>query len=185
LETSYPFFKFDTGLVCHFKDMKYLLLILVLFSLPISAQSKKDIRQQKKTEAFEEVKAIIDSSVFEFTPRRAYPQGGSSIDLTTHTAYLKILEDSASARLPFFGKAYDVGYSVSGGGINFQGTMENYSVRENTKKMSLTVLFSVSSPNDKFDCTLEVSSISGARLAVNSQKRALISYSGTIQKVER
>lgn len=168
--------------------MKLILIGLLLATLQLQAQSRnerKEAKQQKKIEAFNQIKAVIDSSVYEFTARRAYTQGGRSIDLTTHTNYLRIMNDSASARLPYFGKAYNIGYSTGEGGINFQGKMDNYSVKENTKKLSLTVAFKVSTSSDHFDCTFEIYSATSATLTVLSQNRAFISYNGYIEKIKQ
>lgn len=168
--------------------MKLILLGLLVVTLPMQAQSRserQEAKKQKKIEAYNQMKAVIDSSVYEFTARRAYTQGGRSIDLTTHTTFLRIINDSASARLPYFGKAYNIGYSTGEGGINFQGIMDNYNVKENTKKLSLTIAFKVSTSNDNFDCTLEIISASSATLTVLSQNRAYISYSGYVEKIKQ
>jgi hypothetical protein len=166
--------------------MRFVVLILLVISLPLRGQSRKEARQQKRIEAFNEVKAIINSSSYVFTARRANPQGGRTIDLTTHSSYLIVINDSVSAHLPFFGRAQSAGYSASGGGgIKFQGTMNDYNVSENSKKPSLRIKFKVSAPGDSFDCTLEVFSKSSANLSVISQNRSHISYDGLIESYKQ
>jgi hypothetical protein len=168
--------------------MRITILLLVVFSLPISAQSRnerKEAKQQKKIEAFNEVKAIIDSASYVFTAQKAYPQGGKYVDLTTRRNRLIIRKDTATADLSYFGRAYNIAYAVNNGGIKFDGKMNNYSLSENSKKLALIVKFNVSTSNDSFDCTMEVFSRSSANLSVISQNRSHISYDGSIDSYKK
>lgn len=168
--------------------MRIVILIFLVFSIPLHAQSREErkaAKQQQRVEDFNEVKAIIDSTSYVFKARWAYPQGGRSIDLTTRKNLLIIRNDSATADLSYFGKAYNTAYSVNGGGIKFEGKMDNYNVSENAKKPALIIKFKVSTTNDSFDCTLEVFSCNSANLSVLSHNRANISYSGNITSYKK
>ena len=168
--------------------MRITILLLVAFSLPVHAQSRnerKEAKQQQRIIAFNEVKAIIDSASYIFTARRAYPQGGRSVDLTTNKNLLIIRNDSATADLSYFGRAYNIAYSMNAGGIKFDGTMNSYNLSENNKKLALIINFKVSTSNDSFDCTLEVFSRSSANLSVLSQNRSHISYDGYIESYKK
>ncbi len=168
--------------------MKFIVLLLLVVSIPGQAQSRKEkqeAKQQQKIEDFNTMKALIDTSVYEFTANRAYPQGGTSIDLTTNPNFLRVMSDSAYAELPYFGRAYNVAYSGTNGGIRFQGKMDNFQVTENEKKLAILIEFEVSVPNDHFECTLEVYSRENASLSVLSQQRTHISYSGNVTFAER
>lgn len=163
--------------------MRVALLLFLFLSVPVHAQSrqeKKEAKQQRKVESFNAMRAMIDTSLYEFIARKAQPQGGGVIDLTTHVNFLRVIKDSASANLPFFGRAYSAAYSDIDGGIKFEGTMDKYKVTENTKKLELRITFRVSVASDVFDCTLVVLSSENTSLSIVSQRRALMSYTGYI-----
>lgn len=163
--------------------MRVVVLILIIISIPVHAQSrkeKKEAKQQLKIEEFTRLKQLLDSSLYEFTASKAQPQRGGIIDLTTRPNFLRVISDSASADLPFFGRAYNEGYSIDGGGIKFNGEIKDYQIAENQKKFKLTITFSVRSTNDTYNCTLTVFGNRYSSLSVMSQNRALITYSGLV-----
>jgi hypothetical protein len=167
--------------------MKIVFVCVLILVIPLQSfgqRDKKESRQEKRIEELREIKLLIDSSVYEFTARRAYPQGGRSIDLTTNVGFLRVIHDSASANLPFFGRAYNLAYDFSGGGIKFDGSMKDYRITEDAKKGKMIIQFQVSESTDNFNCTLEVYSSSNANLSVISQNRAFISYSGSIRSID-
>ncbi|MGD2035950.1 MAG: DUF4251 domain-containing protein [Bacteroidales bacterium] len=166
--------------------MKKLIFVtlLILPVLTVYSQSKKELRQQKKQAEYEAAKWLVESMNFEFIAGRAMPQGGSAVDLTTTSNFLRVADSIADGDLPYFGRAYNVAYSGSGG-IKFEGKAEDYSIRENKKKTALIVSFTVKGDADVFDCTLSLTSRSNVTLNVASQQRDRISYFGMIGELSK
>jgi hypothetical protein len=163
---------------------KLIVLGLLLFPLLNSySQTRKELRQQKRTEEYKASKTLVETKCYEFSADKVNPQRGGSIDLTTNPNYLKVNDSIAEASMPFFGRAYNIPYGGSGG-INFKGELINYSVEENTKKLRLVVSFRVKSDGDVFDCTLTINSNESVTLLIISQQRESISYYGTIESLE-
>ena len=159
--------------------------ILSLLSIAVLAQdSKKEAKDKKKQEQYENVQKLIMSKKYEFEGRKANPKGGRQIDLTTRGNFLRIDGSKANADMPYFGRAYGgSGYSNSDGGIKFDGPMETYDVEKNDKKRRHTIKFKVKGTDDTFSCTLTISSMESASLSVTSNKKQGISYSGFIREL--
>ncbi len=158
--------------------------IILFFCITAFAQnSKKEAKNKVKQEQYESILNLVQSGKYEFVGRKANPQSGRQIDLTTRPNFLRVKGENASAELPFFGRAFSGGYSNSDGGINFDGPMDNYSVENNDKKRRLTIKFRVKGPGDTYNCILSVSSLESASLSVSSNKKQSISYTGVVRDI--
>jgi hypothetical protein len=128
--------------------MRKLIALTALFlfsSIYINAtaqNSKKEARELKKEEQYQGLIKLIDSQQYAFRGNRANPQKGPQVDLTTRDNFLRIDKEIAAADIPYFGRAFSAGYS-SGGGVVFDGPMENYDVDKNDKKRRITIKFKV------------------------------------------
>jgi len=116
------------------------LLLLLVFSGALA--QKKEERKEKRQKAYLECLQLIESGEFKFEAEKAYPQSGSSIDLTTNYGFLTISENKSEADLPFFGRAYRMEYGGDGG-MNFKGKIFNEKFRQNNKKNKATYTFEV------------------------------------------
>lgn len=167
---------------------KILLLISLLFAdhMVFSQTAEGKNKQKEKTnETVTKIKKMVEARQFEFKADRAIPLGYESVYLTTGYNFLKISGNKAEAYLPFFGRAYNIGYSDNEGGIKFDGKMLDYTINPTKNENALRVKFSVKNNTDSFDCTLEIYAEGRATLNVNSQNRAFISYYGTIQPLKK
>ena len=168
--------------------MKNLFLIVFLFScihMNVTAQnSKKEAKELKKEEQYQELLKLIDTQQYAFRGSKANPQKGRQIDLTTRSNFLRIDKGNAVADMPYFGRAYSGGYSSSDGGIKFDGHMESFDVSNNDKKRRVTIKFKVKGTDDTYNCTLTVSGFNSASLSVISNKRQSISYTGAISALD-
>jgi hypothetical protein len=160
------------------------LLFILSFSFIVKAQnSKKEAKNQKKEAAYREAIEIVGSESYQFTGRKANPQRGPQIDLSTRSNFLRINKGTATAEMPYFGRAFSGGYSSSDGGIRFDGPMETYDVQKNDKKHRLIIKFTVKGSGDTYTCTLTVLGKESASLNVISNKRQSINYTGTIEEL--
>jgi hypothetical protein len=168
--------------------MKNLCLIVILISCiqlsSIAQNSKKEAKELKKEEQYQELLKLVDSQQYAFQGSKANPQQGRQIDLTTRNNFLRIKNGNAHADMPYFGRAYSGGYSTSDGGVKFDGPMENYEETKNDKKRRVTIKFKVKGIDDTFSCTLNISGINSASLSVISNKRQSISYTGAISELQ-
>ena len=86
-----------------------MLLLVMLAGIPtLSAQTKKEKKEQKK----EAVRQLIVSEDYKIDVNTAMPMRGRSIPLTSQYS-LQIRNDSVFSYLPYYGRAYSVPY---GGG---------------------------------------------------------------------
>ena len=164
------------------KKLVYTIIILVFFAGYSHAQmSKKEAKEQKKQAQYEQITKLVDERQFEFVGRKASTQKGRQIDLTTNPNFLKINGENAHGDLPYFGRAFSDGYSTSGSGINFDGSMDNLEIQKNDKKRRITMKFNVRGSDDSFNCTINISGMESVSLYVNSNKKQGITYTGIIK----
>lgn len=145
--------------------------------------SRKEKREANRDTAFIKLVSLVESGEYMFDARRASPQTGQAIDLTTHHAEFDIKNDSASGFLPFFGRAYTSDYGGSGG-IEFSNTVENYKVEKDGGKRRIRINFEVQGESDRYTISIDISGSESASVVVISNKRAAINYSGTVDKLK-
>lgn len=158
---------------------QFLMLILALLvGLPtISAQSKKEKREQKK----EEVKKLIVSENYKIDVNTALPMRGRSIPLTSPYS-LEIRNDSVFSYLPYYGRAYSIPYG-GGNGLHFKAPLKEYTMDMDRKGNSV-IKFTARSPEDKYDFRMKVYSNGSASIDVNMQNRQSISFHGELDVKE-
>jgi hypothetical protein len=99
-----------------------LLVSTVLFSFQATAQSSKD---QKETEEQQQLKSMIESKKYTFLAQSASPQSGRTVQLNSDYT-LKLMNDSLSCDLPYYGRSYMATPGDAGGGIQFSTTDFDY-----------------------------------------------------------
>jgi len=170
--------------LCNMKTNILLLVITSLIVMPLHAQSKKELKKQKAAEEFAETRSLVESGSFHFIALRALPSRGRTIDLATHNAFAGVSNESASADLPYFGRATgSVGYSPESGGIKFDGPMEGVNLSVNEKKSRINLTFSIKSGRDQYKCIYTIMGGGSATLGISSNLRESISYDGRISAI--
>jgi len=162
---------------------KYLLIVLILISI-YSIGSAQNAKSQKKQDNYNQVLAVIESGNFEFVARKANPQGGRQIDLTTNPNFLRIKGNNGEAHMPYFGRAYSGGYGTGSGGIEFNGEFTEYNVEKNDAKFRLLIKFKIKGDNDTYNGTLNITGLDNASLSISSNNKQVISYFGDIKQLE-
>lgn len=167
--------------------LNILLVLIFLFTLPqIKAQdemSKKEQRKAKNEQAYNEIKPMLEELNFVFQASKANPQSGRQVDLTTHTAYLKVINDSLDVYLPFYGRTYNAAYGGSGG-IECAGKYTDYDMSSNEKRLTHTLKFKCRGEGESYEFSLTVSHSGSATLNLISSQRAGISYYGQIENLQ-
>lgn len=160
-------------------------MLLFIYSTTVAQNSKKEAKEKRKMEQFQQILDLVDAREYEFIGRKANPAKGRQVDLTTRANYLRISGDTATADMPYFGRAFSGGYSNSGGGIQFNGPMELIDRQQNDKKRRITLKFRVKGDSDTFTCTLAISSMESTSFTVISNTRQSINYSGYLKSTAK
>lgn len=170
--------------------MKKLLVLFLLTALvyaPITGQTKKEKRNEKAAKDFEKMKTLMDEKVYSFEAEWATTQQGRRINLITNPNFMHITKDSADIRLPYFGIGHTstMAYGSSdGGGIVFNGEIENYEVSVDEKKKKIIIKFITNSKIESSNFLLTVFKSGSSQLSVSSSIRSNITYEGNTGKIK-
>lgn len=171
--------------------MKNIMLFLLLCNFiisPILGQTKKEKKEQKaiqEAEDFENMKAVIDNSIYEFRADWTTSSQGARVNLMTRANLLKINKDSIDVNLSYFGVLQSGSSGMSGQqGVVFNGLMENYSVTVDEKKRKISVKFDTKGRHDQFQFYLTVFGSGNSSLNVSSPVRSSSKYDGTTKETK-
>ncbi|MBP4138326.1 DUF4251 domain-containing protein [Flavobacterium geliluteum] len=158
-----------------------LLLLVCFLNTQVHAQkmTKKELKAQEKLKKEKEIEALIENKNFVFDAERVLPQGFRTIIIDFNTYFLKFTEDKIECDLPFFGRAFNVGYGSNDGGIKFEGKPENLKIEKKKKHYELKA--TVKGKEDVYTIFLMIYFEGGTTVSINSNKRAPISYDGNIR----
>lgn len=186
------------------KSRKFIISkILILFLLFNCGGAKSEAELANKARAYEHLKSLVASQTFKFNAEASYPIQSNSVvnvttallrttgsngtrqDLTGNGDYIKILNDSVSGDLAYFGELRIADYtSVNNGGIEFSGEPLEYIVVEDDEKKDITVEFKVKNGNEQFEIIMVLFPNKSANVSVYSAYRTGIRYSGSIESVK-
>jgi len=155
-------------------------MLFCFFSFNGFAQekTKKELKQESQIKKQKEIEALINSKNFVFDAEKVYPQGTRMINLDYNTYMLKFNLENVVCDLPFFGRAFNVGYG-SDGGIKFEGKPQNIRIEQKGKKYLIRT--TVNGTNDVYDLLFTIFYDGGTSVNINSNNRASISYDGRIR----
>lgn len=165
------------------KSKVFIVLLLSCFlTYSVFSQEKtgKQLKAERELQKQKETEALINAKNFVFEAQKVMPQGGRLLHLDYNTYFLNFSEKMTTCDLPFFGRAYNVGYGGTDGGIKFEGVPENVQIEK--KKKYYIIKASVKGKDDSYDLLFSIYFDGSASLSVNSNKRASISYDGEIHK---
>lgn len=111
------------------------------------------------------------------------PPGSTAnrIDITGTGGYLRVVNDSVKAELPFFGeRRMGGGYNTKDTGIHFEGIPKDFSLEPMQKMEGYTLKFSISEGAEAYQVVAQLYPNRSARLAVASSQRTNIWYQGTL-----
>lgn len=161
---------------------RQIILVAVLIFASILALAQND-KNQKKLDAYQAVLAIVESGNFEFVARKANPQGGRQIDLTTNPNYLRVRGNAGEADMPYFGRAFSGGYGTGSGGIEFNGEFTEYNVEKNDAKFKIIIEFRIKADSDTYKGTFTITGVENASLSISSNNKQVINYTGYIKEL--
>lgn len=144
-------------------------------------KSRQQIKEEQKLAKQKVIDALVASKEYEFVADMAYPQGTRSISLTTNPNFLRFQKDTIHSEMPFFGRAFNIGYGGDGG-LSFKGPIKDYSIKKGKK--NYTIKASVKGNTDTYDIFLTIYFEGSANLSISSTNRSSISYRGVVDKLE-
>ncbi|TXG39723.1 DUF4251 domain-containing protein [Seonamhaeicola maritimus] len=170
-----------------------ILTILVLALIFVNCGSGKQV---VKAEALEKLNAIVKMDNITIESDQANPQNallmantgllpvgstGGSINLIGNPNHLKIMGNSLSIDLPFYGEMrMGGGYNTDNAGINFEGIPDVFEHSFNSKKSTQNYYFEVKNENEAFQINLSIYPSLRTEIRVNSSHRTFISYRGQV-----
>ncbi|MGF1587011.1 MAG: DUF4251 domain-containing protein [Bacteroidales bacterium] len=159
-----------------------IITIIVSFLTGLLTSAASPDRKESRQEQYNNIVELIENGDFIFKARRAYPQTGSPIDLTTNPGLIEISEKTGEARLPFFGRAYNIPYGGRGG-ITFSGELKNVEVSENPDRMRVSYSFEVRD-REYYQVNMNIGYNGDASVIIMSNNRAQISYHGHVSGMQ-
>jgi len=186
-------------------EKKKLFAALLLFGFSIlQAQTKAEkraLKLEKHKTAFNEIKALIESGIFQFEASSALSLGndiakissafvgsdnvfqGNRVDLTGNSNFIRINNQVSELFLPYFGEVHrNVNRSSnSGNGLEFKGDIEDYIVEYNDNKHKIDIKFTVNKSQEQLQFHLITTAKGDTSLNVNSSNRQSIRYLGKVK----
>ena len=156
------------------KANKLFLLASLLLSgsmIPITAQNKKEKKQQRE----QAVREAVDAKAYKINVDRVMPMKGGSKHLTSDYS-LEIRNDSVYSYLPYFGVAYNVPYG-GGKGLNFSAPLSEYTSAYN-KKGNAKITLEVRNEEDNYLYNITIYPNGSSNIQVTPTNRQSISFSG-------
>jgi hypothetical protein len=164
--------------------MKSLIKIFFVFAMVLGGLNMAHAQNSKKEKQTAAIKKMVADVNYVFEANIAIPQRGSSRQLTEEWD-LKIVKDTITAFLPYFGRAYLAPPpGTTEGGIKFTSTSFNYSAKQ--KKNGSWDIFikpkdnNISDWRDVQQLRLSISTNGYASLQVISSNRDPILFEGEI-----
>lgn len=178
--------------------MKYLFFCFCLICL-ISCSSTKELTEAERSQ-LNKIETLLDTKSIAFEGDWAYPLASSSlnqlanygllgngnnagsINLQGNPNYIRIINDSISAYLPYYGERRVGGGYNTDSGIVIDGLLENYEHIVNNEKGTVLVTFKASQKTEKYDVSMTIFHSGKTDIVINSTQRANIRYAGSISE---
>lgn len=160
--------------------MRFFRLLLLMgiamafaWQFPLYAQTDK-----KEDEDARRIQEMVENKDFRIDVTKAIPMSGPLVNLT-NTFFIKIDESTVVSALPFYGRAYSVPYG-GGEGLNFEGTVSDYTFEKN-KKGTLSIEFKTKSKDDYIQYRILLYPNGSALINVQPTHRQSISFQGNLK----
>ncbi|WP_100615768.1 DUF4251 domain-containing protein [Confluentibacter citreus] len=109
-----------------------------------------------------------------------------SIDISTHSNYLRMKKDSVIASLPFYGeRQFGGGYNTSSG-IEFEGVPDDLQINKG-KESSYEIRFNMADKNsntDNYRVYIKLFPNLTSTISINSSSRSNIQYRGNVHAID-
>jgi hypothetical protein len=130
-----------------------------------------------------DVGKLLESKEYVFIAQTAYPARGSSVSLAGGNYELKVILDSVSVYLPFYGRANDISAGRTGGPIELN--TKEFSYKLEKKKSRWEVTFTPTNQSAVRQMNLSVSDNGFADLQVVSTNKDNMNYHGNVEAYKK
>lgn len=177
--------------------MKKILLIGTILTVLVACGSGNPKYSDENIKA---LNTMIENKSFEIVSKRAHPlmtsamqqlgntglfvngSTAGSIDLSTHTNFLRVKNDSVMASLPFYGeRQFGGGYNNSSG-IEFEGVPKDLQINK-AKESSYEIRFVIHdthSNTENYQVYIKLSPNLTSTIMIRSSSRSSIQFSGNV-----
>lgn len=148
-----------------------LLFGMIVSAVPLLAQSKEELREEKT----QQIREMVERKDYRIEVNRAIPMQMPSVHLTTVYS-LTIKNDSIDSYLPYYGRAYTAAYGQQEN-LRFEAVMKSYDVKFK-KKGKIEVNFSVRTKEDSFRYKVEIQENGSTTIFVQPVNKQAITFYG-------
>jgi len=148
--------------------------LLMLLSCGSTSQLSRD---EKSAQVARHVEQSLDARQFTIAVDWMKPLGGMAKHVTSNYE-LKVNGDEVDSYLPYVGEAYRLPYG-GGKGLNFKGTMTNYSITQPTSNR-YHIEFTVTNEEDSYFYRIDVFNNGKSIIDVIARDRDAISFDGEL-----
>lgn len=165
------------------KNVLLILLVVSLFSPQLLAQTKKELKEQKATEDYKAMKALVNSKVYVFDAVWISTTRGTKINIASGSNSIAVAQDSTKAAMQFFGEVNSMRFSGNEG-VSFNNIMKDYKVEFNDKKRKIYVTYSVKNKSENYTISMAISKSGNAYVDVSSNVKRNVTYDGKISAIK-
>ncbi len=167
--------------------MKNILLLLlfavVSFSTQVTAQSKKELKEQKAIKEYEAIKSLINSQVYVFDANWISTTRGRKINIASGSNSIAVVKDSTKAAMQFFGEVNSIRFSGNEG-VAFENIMKEYQVKFNDKKRKIYVSFAVKNKSENYNVSMIITRSGYTYVDIYSNVKRSVAYDGNITAIK-
>ena len=154
--------------------MKYLPAILVMIITSCGSVTTSDTSDIGK---------LLEGKQYVFIAQTAFPARGSSVSIAGANYDLKVIRDSVSVYLPFYGRVTDLSAGRTGGPVELNTKEISYSIAKKKSRWEVTI--TPTNPSGVRQINLSVSDNGFADLQVVSTNRDNMNYHGTVEALKK
>jgi len=160
-----------------------LLFVFALVSIPVIAQSKKELKEQKAAKQYEAMKNLITSKVYVFDADWISTTRGRRINIASGSNSLAVVQDSTKAAMQFFGEVNSIRFNENGG-VVFDNIMKDYQVKFNDKKKNILVSYTVKNKSENYNVSMTITRSGSTYVDIYSNVKRNVTYDGVISAIK-
>lgn len=171
----------------------------LLFLLACTVSCASHTSTTKKADKSSEIKRYVDLKEFDITNEWAIPTASNSmmlafnagllapgnnaanINLTGNANHFRMMKDSVSIQLPFYGESRTIATRLSEASITFNGIPKEIKQTYNEKKQEYVYNMKVANKRESFRIKVYLRNDASSYITVSSPRRSFISFKGKVQ----
>jgi hypothetical protein len=156
-------------------------LAIGVILITMACGSTKNTGSSNDLRNFLQLKELVNSREFEIENDWAVPMRLTTINLIGNSNFIRFKGDSVEVFLPYFGVRQSGGGYGTGGGIEYEGPLNELSIEEDMAKNNILIKFEGRQGSEYLQFIITLFSKGNASTSVNSSERDPISYWGKVR----